>query len=162
MITATQKIEKKTGESFRDRIATVDEKGKRNWIYAQKPKGKFYQIRTYLSLLYFITFFGLPVARINGRPLFLFNIPQAKFILFLAYIIGVKDLGKIITEPVTDHIVGFSSLLVFSGVFYAVYAFFREQACTAVCPYGRLQGVLLDKNSMVVAYDYKRGEPRGI
>jgi cytochrome c oxidase accessory protein FixG len=71
-------------------------------------------------------------------------------------------LEKIITEPVSEHIVGFSSLLVFSGVFYAVYAFFREQACTVVCPYGRLQGVLLDKNSMVVAYDYKRGEPRGV
>ena len=41
------------------------------------------------------------------------------------------------------------------------YAFFREQACTVVCPYGRLQSVLLDKNSMIVAYDYKRGEPRG-
>jgi cytochrome c oxidase accessory protein FixG len=51
--------------------------------------------------------------------------------------------------------------MLFSAVFYAVYAFFREQACTVVCPYGRLQGVLLDKNSMLVAYDYLRGEPRG-
>ena len=51
--------------------------------------------------------------------------------------------------------------MVFSAVFYAVYAFFREQACTVVCPYGRLQSVLLDRNSMIVAYDYKRGEPRG-
>jgi len=42
-----------------------------------------------------------------------------------------------------------------------VYAFFREQVCTVVCPYGRLQSVLLDKNSVVVAYDYLRGEPRG-
>ncbi|WP_018617434.1 cytochrome c oxidase accessory protein CcoG [Segetibacter koreensis] len=259
MISATQKIQPKSAESFRDRIATVDEKGKRNWIYAHKPKGKFYKIRTYLSLFYFLAFFGLPFVKVNGRPLFLFNIPDAKFILFgkvfwpqdffilglgmitfiffiilftaafgrlfcgwacpqtnfmemmfrkveywiegdathqkmlakapwdskkimkktakhlafyllsfiisnffLAYIIGVKELEKIITEPVTNHIVGFSSLLIFSGVFYAVYAFFREQACTVVCPYGRLQSVLLDKNSMVVAYDYKRGEPRGI
>src|SRR3982750_4602277 len=82
MITSAQKIEKKSAESFRDRIATVDEKGKRNWIYAQKPKGKFYKLRTYLSLFYFITFFGLPFVHVNGRPLFLFNIPQAKFILF--------------------------------------------------------------------------------
>lgn len=80
---------------------------------------------------------------------------------FLAYIIGIKELEKIITEPVTQHVVGFASILVFSGVFYGVYAFFREQACTVVCPYGRLQSVLLDKNSMIVAYDYKRGEPRG-
>jgi cytochrome c oxidase accessory protein FixG len=53
------------------------------------------------------------------------------------------------------------SIVIFSGVFYGVYAFFREQACTVVCPYGRLQSVLLDRNSMIVAYDYKRGEPRG-
>lgn len=245
-------------ENFRDRIATVDESGKRKWIYAQKPKGKFYNIRTWLSVLYFIIFFGLPFVKINGRPFFMFNIPEAKFILFgkifwpqdffifgitmitfvffiilftaafgrlfcgwacpqtnfmemmfrkvefwilgdaaaqrmlknapwtsskiskvgakhlvfyllsfvianffLAYVIGMDDLKKIITEPVSQHIVGFSSILLFSAVFYAVYAFFREQACIVVCPYGRLQSVLLDKNSMIVAYDYKRGEPRG-
>ena len=245
-------------ESFRDRIATVDESGKRKWIYATKPSGKFYTIRTWLSVFYFIAFFGMPFVYVNGRPLFMFNIPAAKFIIFgkafwpqdffifgltmvtfvffiilftaafgrlfcgwacpqtnfmemmfrkveylvlgdapaqrqlknspwntrkifkitlkqvlfyllsfiianffLAYIIGIKELEKIITEPVTEHIVGFSSLLMFSGVFFAVYAFFREQACTVVCPYGRLQSVLLDKNSMIVAYDYKRGEPRG-
>lgn len=245
-------------ESFRDRIATVDESGKRNWIYAQQPKGKFYRIRTYLSILYFLIFFGLPFIYVNGRPFLMFNIPETKFIIFgkvfwpqdffifglamiafiffiilftasfgrlfcgwacpqtnfmemmfrkveylvlgsaneqkalkkapwtsskirkvalkhilffllafiianffLAYIISIKELWKIITEPISEHVVGFTSLLAFSGVFYAVYAFFREQACTVVCPYGRLQGVLLDKNSMVVAYDYKRGEPRG-
>jgi cytochrome c oxidase accessory protein FixG len=42
-----------------------------------------------------------------------------------------------------------------------VYYWFREQVCIVVCPYGRLQGVLLDKKSIVVAYDYVRGEPRG-
>ncbi len=245
-------------EAFRDRIATVDESGKRKWIYAYQPKGKFYNIRTALSVLYFLIFFGLPFVEIDGRPLFQFNIPEAKFIIFgkifwpqdffifgltmvtfvffivlftaafgrlfcgwacpqtnfmelmfrrveywvlgdapaqrqlknapwtgkkifkvvlkhvlffllsfiianffLAYIIGIKELEKIITEPVTEHVAGFASIIVFSGVFYGVYAFFREQACTVVCPYGRLQSVLLDKNSMIVAYDYKRGEPRG-
>jgi cytochrome c oxidase accessory protein FixG len=53
------------------------------------------------------------------------------------------------------------SLLGFTTVFFFVYWWFREQACIVVCPYGRLQGVLLDKNSIVVAYDYLRGEPRG-
>lgn len=245
-------------EAFRDRIATVDESGKRKWIYAYQPKGKFYNIRTVLSVFYFLIFFGLPFIEIDGRPLFQFNIPEAKFIIFgkifwpqdffifgltmvtfvffivlftaafgrlfcgwacpqtnfmemmfrrveywvlgdapaqrqlknaawtgkkifkvglkhvlffllsfiianffLAYIIGIKELEKIITEPVTEHVAGFASIIVFSGVFYGVYAFFREQACTVVCPYGRLQSVLLDKNSMIVAYDYKRGEPRG-
>lgn len=90
---------------------------------------------------------------------FLMSFVIANF--FLAYIIGVKALGKIITGPLPEHVGGLFSILIFSGVFYAVYAFFREQACTVVCPYGRLQGVLLDKNSMIVAYDYKRGEPRG-
>jgi cytochrome c oxidase accessory protein FixG len=80
---------------------------------------------------------------------------------FLSYIIGVKELWKIITEPVSQHFGGLTAILIFSGVFYGVYAYFREQACTVVCPYGRLQSVLLDKNSMIVAYDYKRGEPRG-
>lgn len=251
-------VNEPTTERFRDRIATVDETGRRNWIYAYKPKGRFYTIRTVLSIFYFILFFGLPFITIHGRPLFLFNIPKAKFILFskvfwpqdffifgltmitfiffvilftaafgrlfcgwacpqtnfmemmfrkveflilgdgavqrqlknapwtvkkiykvtlkhivfyllsfmianffLAYIIGMSELEKMIKEPVTEHIVGLASLLGFSAVFYGVYAFFREQACTVVCPYGRLQSVLLDKNSMIVAYDYKRGEPRG-
>lgn len=245
-------------DAFRDRIATIDESGKRKWIYAYQPKGRFYNIRSILSVFYFLIFFGLPFVKIDGRPLFQFNIPEAKFILFgkvfwpqdffifgltmltfiffiilftasfgrlfcgwacpqtnfmemmfrkveywilgdapaqrqlkaapwttkkmikislkhllffllsfiianffLAYIIGIDALEKIITEPVTEHIAGFASILVFSGIFYGVYAFFREQACTVVCPYGRLQSVLLDKNSMIVAYDYKRGEPRG-
>lgn len=249
--------ENTTSESFRDRIATVDEKGKRKWVFAQKPKGKFYNIRTWVSWGFFALFFALPFIKLNGRPLFLFNIPDAKFIIFgkifwpqdffifgltmvtfiifivlftaafgrlfcgwvcpqtifmemlfrkveyliegdaakqkilnksswtaekirkkltkhvaffllafiianffLAYIIGIDELKKIISEPVSEHFVGFMAILVFSAVFYGVYAFFREQVCTVVCPYGRLQGVLLDRNSMIVAYDYKRGEPR--
>jgi len=244
--------------SFRDRLATVDAHGKRKWVFAQKPKGRFTNYRTYVSWGFFILFLSLPFIQMNGRPFFLFNIPEAKFIIFgkvfwpqdffifgltmvsfvifivlftaafgrlfcgwvcpqtifmemvfrkieyliegdasaqrilkngswttekiikktvkhlvfflmsfiianffLAYIIGIKELWKIITEPVTEHFAGFMSLLLFSGVFYGVYAFFREQVCTVVCPYGRLQGVLLDRNSLIVAYDYKRGEPRG-
>lgn len=80
---------------------------------------------------------------------------------FLAYIIGIDELFKIIQDPIAMHIAGFSSLLIFTFIFYAVYAWFREQVCLIVCPYGRLQGVMLDKNSIVVAYDYLRGEPRG-
>ena len=52
-------------------------------------------------------------------------------------------------------------MVIFTTVFYGVFAFLREQVCTFACPYGRLQGVLLDKFSIIVAYDYKRGEPRG-
>lgn len=80
---------------------------------------------------------------------------------FLAYIIGIDELFKIISEPISTHIVGLSMLLIFTGVFYFVFAYMREQVCLVVCPYGRLQGVLLDSNSIVVAYNDKRGEPRG-
>ena len=244
-------------ESFRDRLATVDAKGKRKWVFAQKPSGKFYNIRTWVSWGFFALFFALPFIKMNGRPLFLFNIPEAKFIIFgkifwpqdffifgltmvtfiifivlftaafgrlfcgwvcpqtifmemlfrkveyliegdaakqkmlknspwtsekirkkttkhlaffllafiianffLAYIIGIDELKKIISEPVSEHVVGFLSIILFAAIFYGVYANFREQVCTVVCPYGRLQSVLLDRNSMIVAYDHKRGEPR--
>ena len=80
---------------------------------------------------------------------------------FLAYIIGVDELQRIITEPVSKHTGGFISIAIFTTIFFLVYAWFREQVCTVVCPYGRMQGVLLDKNSINVTYDYKRGEPRG-
>ena len=80
--------------------------------------------------------------------------------LFLSYIIGVDALFEIITSPISEHAGGFTTMLIFSGVFFGVFAWFREQACTFVCPYGRLQSVLLDKESIVVAYDYVRGEKR--
>ncbi len=245
-------------ESFRDSIATIAEDGKRKWIFAQKPKGKFYNARTLVSVFYLLLFFSLPFVRVNGEPFFLFNVLERRFIFFgvtfwpqdffifgigmlvfivfivlftvvfgrvfcgwvcpqtifmemvfrrieywiegdaphqrqldqmswntekimkrgikhvtfflisfliantfLAYIIGTDELFKIIREPVSRHIGGFSSLLIFTGIFYAVYAWFREQVCLIVCPYGRLQGVMTDRNSILVAYDYLRGEPRG-
>ncbi|MBX3044597.1 MAG: cytochrome c oxidase accessory protein CcoG [Candidatus Kapabacteria bacterium] len=81
--------------------------------------------------------------------------------IFLAYVVGVDKLGMLITDGPFQHGSTFVALLIFSGLFYFVFSWFREQACTFVCPYGRLQSVLLDKNSIVVAYDFKRGEPRG-
>jgi len=80
---------------------------------------------------------------------------------FLAYIIGSENLIKIITEPVTQHWAGFFSIWVFTIIFYLVYSRVRELVCTVICPYGRLQGVLMDKHTLVVAYNDVRGEPRG-
>jgi len=80
---------------------------------------------------------------------------------FLAYIIGSENLIKIILEPITLHWVGFSSICVFTIVFYLVYSQVRELVCTVICPYGRLQGVLMDEHTLVVAYNEVRGEPRG-
>ena len=81
--------------------------------------------------------------------------------IFLSYIISMDKLIEIVTDPPSEHLSGLFAITVFSGVFYFVFSYFREQACTLVCPYGRLQGVLLDQDSIVIAYDYKRGEPRG-
>lgn len=81
--------------------------------------------------------------------------------IFLAYIIGSDSLIKIMSEPVGQHLSGFISILIFTMVFYIVFSYLRELVCTVICPYGRLQGVLLDNQSIIVAYDYERGEPRG-
>ncbi len=81
--------------------------------------------------------------------------------IFLSYIISMDEVISIVTQPPSAHLSGFVAIIVFSLIFYWVFAYFREQACTIVCPYGRLQGVLLDQDSIVIAYDYKRGEPRG-
>lgn len=80
---------------------------------------------------------------------------------FLSYIIGYEEVFKIASEPVSLHMGGFVAMIVFSFLFYGVFAFMREQVCTTICPYGRLQGVILDPNSIVISYDWKRGEPRG-
>ncbi|TNE78473.1 MAG: cytochrome c oxidase accessory protein CcoG [Bacteroidetes bacterium] len=80
---------------------------------------------------------------------------------FLAYIIGIDELKLMVTDGPIEHLGSFVSLLIFTGVFYFVFAWFRELVCIIVCPYGRLQGVMLDKKSVVVAYDHVRGEPRG-
>lgn len=81
--------------------------------------------------------------------------------LFLAYIVGTDELLKIVSHSPAENMQLFIIILIFSGLFYWVFAWFREQACTIVCPYGRLQGVLLDQDSIVIAYNNNRGEPRG-
>jgi len=81
--------------------------------------------------------------------------------VLLCYIIGWQPLYQIVTDPPAQHVTGLVFMILFSLLFYGIFARFREQACTFICPYGRFQSVLLDENSIVVAYDYKRGEQRG-
>ncbi len=81
--------------------------------------------------------------------------------LLLGYIIGGDALLELIGDSPTKHTGGFFALILFTGLFYSIFARFREQACTFVCPYGRFQSVLIDENTMVVAYDHVRGEQRG-
>ncbi len=81
--------------------------------------------------------------------------------LFLVYLIGRDQWLTLVTDNPSRHLLGLLAMLIFSGVFYGVFAHLREIVCTTICPYGRLQSVLLDKNSLIVAYDNVRGEPRG-
>lgn len=78
--------------------------------------------------------------------------------IFLAYLIGSDDLIKMIVEGPQNHVSTLISLFIFTGVFYFIFVWFREQVCIIACPYGRLQGVLLDNKSINVAYDFVRGE----
>lgn len=80
--------------------------------------------------------------------------------LLLAYIIGVDELWRIVSDDPRNHLAGLSAMIGFSLLFYGIFARFREQACTFICPYGRFQSVLLDNDSIVVAYDHRRGEPQ--
>ncbi|MBI3850264.1 MAG: cytochrome c oxidase accessory protein CcoG [Verrucomicrobia bacterium] len=79
----------------------------------------------------------------------------------LAYFIGTEQLFHIIADDPMNHLSGLTFMILFTLLFYGIFARFREQACTFICPYGRLQSTLLDENTIVVAYDYKRGEKRG-
>ena len=80
-------------------------------------------------------------------------------ITLLSYVISVDHVYPIIKNA-SENIGAFIGIFLFTTVFFFVYWWFREQVCLIVCPYGRMQGVLLDKNSVVVAYDYVRGEDR--
>lgn len=78
--------------------------------------------------------------------------------VFLAYLISSDKLMQYVIDGPSEHLSTLISLTIFTAVFYFVFAWFREQVCIIACPYGRLQGVLLDTKSIIVAYDHKRGE----
>lgn len=242
-------------ESFRDRISTVNEEGKRTWVYPKKPSGKYYDYRKLVSYGLLVFLLVSPFIKVNGNQFMLFNIMERKFNVFgfpfwpqdfyllvismligvvfitlftvafgrvfcgwicpqtifmemvfrrieywiegdrgkqirldkqkwdaekirkkglkwfifflisflianvfLAYLIGSENLLLYIADGPLAHMKTFITLLAFTGIFYFIFTWFREQVCVIACPYGRLQSVLLDEKSIVVAYDYKRGE----
>ncbi|MEE1899800.1 cytochrome c oxidase accessory protein CcoG [Flavobacterium rakeshii] len=242
-------------EEFRDRIGTIDQEGKRSWVYPKKPSGKLYRYRKLVSYFLLLFLFAAPFVKINGNQFLMFNVlerrfnifgfpfwpqdfhlfvismiigvifvalftvafgrifcgwicPQTIFMemvfrrieywiegdrnaqiklekqkwnaekirkkslkwfvffvisflianVFLAYLTGSDKLIQMITEGPGQHVSTLIALLIFTGVFYFIYIWFREQVCIIACPYGRLQGVLLDDKSIIVAYDHKRGE----
>ena len=245
----------KVENNFRDRIGTINDEGKRAWVYPKKPDGRFYKYRTHVTWFLLLFLIASPFIHINGNQFMLFNVlgrefhifgqpfwpqdfyiavtamiigvlfitlftfafgrifcgwicPQTIFMemvfrkieywiegdrgaqirldkqvwnsekirkkgtkwflfflisfgianVFLAYLVGSKRLLQYVTEGPLENLSTFIALLIFTGVFYFIFSWFREQVCTIACPYGRLQGVLLDKKSVVVLYDHKRGE----
>ncbi|WP_428225580.1 cytochrome c oxidase accessory protein CcoG [Flavobacterium sp.] len=242
-------------DDFRDTIATIDEQGKRVWIFPKKPNGKLYDKRKIVSYFLLTFLFSAPFIKIKGNQFLLFNVLERKFSIFgfpfwpqdfhlvvISMIIGVVGLalftvafGRIFcgwicpqtifmemvfrrieywiegdrgaqiklakqewnaekirkkgTKIIVFFLVSFwianvflayligsdavldmvrqgplhnsstlIALLIFTGVFYFVFAWFREQVCIIACPYGRMQGVLLDNKTINVAYDHVRGE----
>ena len=109
-------------ETFRDRVSSVTETGKRNWIYALKPSGKFYKYRSVVSYVYLFVFFALPLIKVNGSPLFLINIIDSKFILF----------GKIFwPQDFFIFAVGMISFIIFIVLFTVIYG---RLFCGWACP----------------------------
>jgi cytochrome c oxidase accessory protein FixG len=80
---------------------------------------------------------------------------------FVAFLMGSDSLVLMVREGPLDHWGPFVFMLISTGLIFFQYTWFREQICLFVCPYGRLQSVFLDRDSLIVAYDTKRGEPRG-
>ncbi len=246
-------------DSFRDRLYTIDESGKRLWVFARKPKGILTNARNITGILLLVFFFSAPFIKVNGQQLLLFDFLHRTFVIFgvqfwpqdfnlffigmiammvfiilftvtygriwcgwacpqtvfmevifrrieywidgdsnrqkeldarawdadkvfrralkhgifylisfiisnyfLMYIMGSGAWMKLVTENPADHVAGLAGMAVFSFIFYFIFSWFREQVCTIVCPYGRLQGVLLDRETIVISYDYPRGEERGL
>lgn len=81
--------------------------------------------------------------------------------VFLSYFVGVRALGHWMLGSPLAHPTAFAVMGATTGLVFFDFTYFREQMCTVICPYARLQSVLLDKKSLVVAYDVSRGEPRG-
>jgi cytochrome c oxidase accessory protein FixG len=101
------------------------------------------------------------VWRTGARHAVFFALSFAIANLFLSYIVGVDELWRIVTDPPSRHLQGLVAITLFSLVFYAVFARFREQACVLACPYGRVMSSLVDRRTITVTYDSVRGEPRG-
>lgn len=80
---------------------------------------------------------------------------------FLAYFVSLPGLSRMMHEPPSHHIKAFVLVLGLTTVLWFNFAWFREQFCIVLCPYGRLQSVLTDEHTMLIGYDSKRGEPRG-
>ncbi len=248
-------MDQPNNEKFRDSIATINDEGKRSWVFPKKPSGKFYKYRSIVSYFLLAFLFAAPFVKINGNQFILLNVLERKFNIFgfpfwpqdfhllvismitgvvfvilftvvfgrifcgwicpqtifmemvfrkieywiegdrgkqirlnkqpwnaekirkkltkwsiffiisfaianvfMAYLIGGDKVISYITGSPFENLSTFIALIIFTSVFYFVFTWFREQVCIIACPYGRLQGVLLDNKTINIAYDYVRGE----
>lgn len=112
---------------------------------------------------------ALDAAPMNGEKIFKRSLKHALYIivsltithLFLAYFVSIEELWTMMHEQPLEHWSAFAFVFIFAGALYFNFAWFREQLCIVICPYGRLQSAMIDDDSMVIGYDEKRGEPRG-
>jgi cytochrome c oxidase accessory protein FixG len=81
--------------------------------------------------------------------------------VFLSYFVSLPAVFEMVKGSPKDHPEAFGWAAGMTGIMYFNFAWFREQLCVVICPYGRLQSVLTDSDTMVIGYDAKRGEPRG-
>lgn len=80
--------------------------------------------------------------------------------VFLGYFVSLPRLARMVRTNPTENLEPFMWMVALTTLFYIDYTWFREQLCLVVCPYGRLQSVLFDSDTLVVGYDEIRGEPR--
>ena len=97
---------------------------------------------------------GLKLAVYVGVSMFLAH-------TFLAYFVGVEALAQWVRRSPVEHPISFLVMAGTTALMFLDFGYFREQICMVACPYGRLQSVLLDRRSLIVGYDARRGEPRG-
>ncbi len=103
----------------------------------------------------------VPAWRIGAKYFVYFLVSVFLANTFLSYFIGVERLSHWVRQSPIDHPVPFLIMALVTVAMMFDFCFFREQMCLVACPYGRFQSVLLDQNSLIVAYDQNRGEPRG-
>lgn len=248
-------MSKQQDETFRDSIGTINDEGKRVWVFPKKPSGKFFKYRVIVSWFLLVFLIISPFVKINGNQFLMFNVLERKFNIFsfpfwpqdfhlvvismitgvvfvalftvafgrifcgwicpqtifmemvfrrieywidgdraaqikldkqewnaekikkrvlkwfaffvisfiianvfLAYLTGRDELIEMVQQGPANNMGTLVALLIFTAVFYFIFAWFREQVCIIACPYGRLQGALLDDKSVIVAYDHVRGE----
>jgi cytochrome c oxidase accessory protein FixG len=79
---------------------------------------------------------------------------------FIGYFVGPRELFQITMNSPSENWGLFSAVMIITSILLFDFGWFREQFCIIACPYGRMQSVLMDENSLIVSYDVKRGEPR--